>query len=217
VTTNTTWPEKSLSKSAGTIQKANTLVTSKAPHAVYGEINKVGFSRFVAYMKNNPSDVLTNESPGCIKNENCWLVQTASFKSGWNAGDVINIEFYDDRDQLLGETEWSLTHNAFDNTGTLDFDQVPQIYALEQNYPNPFNAETTICYSVPEYSRISLKIYNTKGQLIRKLVDNNQQPGKYKVIWDGKNETGLPVASGTYLYLMKSDNFRKVIKAVLLK
>jgi len=217
VTANTTWPEKSLLKPPGTLQKADILVTSKAPHAVYGEINKAGFSRFVAYMKNNPSDVLTNESPGCVLYKNHWLVQTASFKSGWEAGNVIMIEFYNYQNQLLGEKEWSLTHNAYDNTATLDFAQIPDNYSLEQNYPNPFNAETAICYSVPENSRISLKIFNTKGQLIRTLVDNNQQPGNYRVIWDGKNETGLPVASGTYLYLMKSGQFRKVIKAVLLK
>ncbi|MBN2413901.1 VCBS repeat-containing protein [candidate division KSB1 bacterium] len=217
VTENTTWPEKLFSKPAVTAKKTHCPVTSKAPHVVYGEIKHAGFFRFVAFLKKNPSDLLTDESPGCIKNEYYWIVQTANFKSGWNAGDIISIEFYDDQDQLLGKTEWPLTHNAYDYTGTFDLGTVPQAYSLEQNYPNPFNAETTIGFSLPGNSDISLKIYNTKGQLIRTLVDHNKPPGNYKVVWDGKNESGLPAASGTYLYVMKSNFFKKVLKAVLLK
>ena len=217
VTANTVWPEKSLSKPAGPAQKANVFATSKAPHAVYGEINQAGFSRFVAYMKHSPTDVLTNRSPGCVINGHHWVVQAAGFKNGWKTGDIMAIEFYDGKDQLLGKTEKSLTHNAYDNTGIFDAGQVPKTYSLEQNYPNPFNAETVISYTVPENSLLSLKIYNTRGQLIRTLADQNQPPGKYKVVWDGKNEAGVPVASGTYLCCMKSGRFRKVIKAVLLK
>jgi hypothetical protein len=77
---------------------------------------------------------------------------------------------------------------------------LPDNYALHQNYPNPFNPETVIKYNLPTDSKVTLKVFNILGQEIKKLVDENISAGYHEVIWDGTNNSNIPVASGTYLY-----------------
>ncbi len=81
-------------------------------------------------------------------------------------------------------------------------------FALEQNYPNPFNPQTIISYSIAETAPVSLQIYNSLGQEIRTLVKNQiRNPGKYQVIWDGRNNSGKKVSSGIYIYRLQVRNF----------
>jgi hypothetical protein len=93
----------------------------------------------------------------------------------------------------------------------------PQEYALEQNYPNPFNPETTIQYKIKETGHVTLQIFNTRGQVVRTLVDDVMQPGSYEKLWDGMDNQGIPAASGTYFYRMKTNGFDKYHKMQLLK
>lgn len=73
-------------------------------------------------------------------------------------------------------------------------------FNLEQNYPNPFNPSTTIRYTLPHPSRVSLKIYNILGQEVITLVDAPQLPGEKSVVWEGRDRHGRPVSSGMYFY-----------------
>ncbi|MEE9271087.1 MAG: M6 family metalloprotease domain-containing protein [Candidatus Krumholzibacteria bacterium] len=91
---------------------------------------------------------------------------------------------------------------------------------LRQNHPNPFNPTTTISYSIQVRGHVALRIYNAAGQLIRTLVNETQTPrsGGFNVVWDGRSNSGAPVASGVYLYkLTAASNFNAVKKLVLLK
>jgi hypothetical protein len=88
----------------------------------------------------------------------------------------------------------------------------PEEYQLHQNYPNPFNPSTVIEYSVPVSGYVTLNIYNVLGQLVQKLVNMEQNAGKYKVIFQAKN---LP--SGIYVYEIKTDNFRQSKKMMFIK
>jgi hypothetical protein len=90
-------------------------------------------------------------------------------------------------------------------------------YRLEQNYPNPFNPVTHISYYIPKTSRVDLMIYNLLGQRIRTLVHQVQNAGSYTVQWDGKNEFGIPVASGVYLYNLTAGKFKRSRKMMLLR
>jgi hypothetical protein len=94
---------------------------------------------------------------------------------------------------------------------------LPIEYALKQNYPNPFNPTTKILYSVPEESLISIKIYNTLGEGVTVLVNENKSAGSYEVMWNGKNHHGQRVTSGIYFYIMEADNFVQVRKMVYLQ
>ncbi|MCG2716623.1 MAG: T9SS type A sorting domain-containing protein [Candidatus Marinimicrobia bacterium] len=95
--------------------------------------------------------------------------------------------------------------------------ELPQAFELFQNYPNPFNAMTTIEYELPENVLIELSIYSLLGRKIYTLVDENQTAGRKKVQWAGEDDSGKPVCSGIYFYVMKSQYFHKVHKLILLK
>ncbi|MDZ7361781.1 MAG: cohesin domain-containing protein [candidate division KSB1 bacterium] len=97
---------------------------------------------------------------------------------------------------------------------------VPQDFSLSQNYPNPFNPETTISYTVPasaSKTRVTLRLYNTQGQLVRTLVDGEKVAGRYQVVWDGKNDAGAQVSSGVYFYTMRAGSYKATMKMIAVK
>jgi len=102
----------------------------------------------------------------------------------------------------------------FDNT------TIPQDFSLLQNYPNPFNPETTISYAVPASvgkTRVTLRIYNTQGQLVGTLVDGERAAGHYQVVWDGRNDAGVQVPSGVYFYALTAGSFKATMKMIAVK
>ena len=92
------------------------------------------------------------------------------------------------------------------------------------NYPNPFNPSgagrspsTTISFNIPETGDIKLEVFNIKGQKVKTLIDCYSAPGKYEVIWDGKDDNGKQVSSGVYFYKMKAGDYTSVRKMLLMK
>jgi photosystem II stability/assembly factor-like uncharacterized protein len=85
-------------------------------------------------------------------------------------------------------------------------------FNLQQNYPNPFNPKTIINYQLPKPGYILLRIYDVLGNEVATLVNEKQNPGKYKAEFDATN---LP--SGIYYYRITSDNFSLTRKMVLVK
>ncbi len=90
-------------------------------------------------------------------------------------------------------------------------------YSLSQNFPNPFNPTTTIKYDVPVQSRVIMNIYDGLGQLIKSLVNDIKEPGRYTVTWDGRNSDNQPAASGLYICRIEAGNFSAIRKMLLLK
>jgi hypothetical protein len=90
--------------------------------------------------------------------------------------------------------------------------EVPTSYGLNQNFPNPFNPSTTISYSIPKTSKVSLKVYDIKGQVVATLFDGNQNAGNYITQFDGSK-----LASGVYFFRLVSDNFSETKKMMLTK
>lgn len=88
----------------------------------------------------------------------------------------------------------------------------PSVFALHQNYPNPFNPSTTIGFSVPTASRVSLKVYNLLGEAVATLADGQYAPGTHTVQW---NATGF--SSGVYFYKLETGNFTQTRKLLLAK
>jgi hypothetical protein len=94
----------------------------------------------------------------------------------------------------------------------------PEAFALANNYPNPFNPATTIKYALPEASSVKLEIYNVVGQVVRTLVADHQNAGRYVVQWDAANDSGHSLSSGIYFYrLQAGGEFLEVKKMLLLK
>jgi hypothetical protein len=94
----------------------------------------------------------------------------------------------------------------------------PSDYVLKQNYPNPFNPTTNIEFYLPVRKQISLTIYNALGQKVRTLINNEVvDPGNHMRSWDSKNEAGVKVASGMYIYELRYGNFSQQKRMTLLK
>ena len=85
-------------------------------------------------------------------------------------------------------------------------------FELLQNYPNPFNPRTILNYELPIANHVELSIYNVLGQKVAVLVSETQQVGKYTVEWDASQ-----FSSGVYYYMIKTDNFRKVKRMILIR
>ncbi len=90
--------------------------------------------------------------------------------------------------------------------------EVPAKYNLSQNYPNPFNPSTTISYDLPLRSHVSLAVYNTLGQQLVQLVNEEVEAGRHEVKFDA---TGL--SSGVYFYRLQAGSVVVTKKMSLLK
>ena len=96
--------------------------------------------------------------------------------------------------------------------------KVVREFKLNQNYPNPFNPTTTISFSLPEASRVTLAVYNVLGQKVRTLINNQlATAGLHAKQWDGRDDAGRQVASGIYFYKLEAGNFSSIKKMVLMK
>ena len=114
--------------------------------------------------------------------------------------------------------ESQIVMEVFANQLTVDDPILAPVNSVGNNYPNPFNPNTTISYSVKENSLVRILVYNTKGQLVKTLVDEEKVPGNHSVQWNGVDHRGRNVASGVYFYMVSiGDDFRKTQKMMLLK
>lgn len=94
----------------------------------------------------------------------------------------------------------------------------PSDYNLAQNFPNPFNPATTIRFSLPNAGKVTLKVYNLKGEEVVTLLENDQKnAGNHLVIWDGRGKNGQPVSSGIYVYRLVAGKFSTTRKMAFLK
>jgi lysophospholipase L1-like esterase len=91
-------------------------------------------------------------------------------------------------------------------------DRTPESYELGPNYPNPFNPSTTITYALPSQSHATLSVFNTLGQKVAELVNEEKESGIYDVRF---NASGL--ASGVYLYRLQAGTYSETKKLVLTK
>jgi hypothetical protein len=94
--------------------------------------------------------------------------------------------------------------------------EVPKGYQLGQNYPNPFNPSTVIGYSLPAGGHVTLKVYNTLGNELLTLVDEEKPAGSFEVTFDASPARG-GLASGVYYYRLTSGGFTATRKLMVLK
>jgi hypothetical protein len=101
---------------------------------------------------------------------------------------------------------------------TENFRDVPEAFALLPATPNPFNPRTDLRFDLPEPARISLKIYDATGKLVRSLAEDEQRTaGRHVLTWDGRNDVGRTQASGVYLFRLEAEGRNATGKMVLLK
>ncbi|MBM4160896.1 MAG: T9SS type A sorting domain-containing protein [Ignavibacteria bacterium] len=119
-----------------------------------------------------------------------------------------------DDDQI--ETSFKVTV-----TGTTDIEETPIIpteFSLAQNYPNPFNPSTTIRFGLPKEAPVTLEIYNLLGMKVRTLMTGDRMSAAfYNISWDGKDDSGVSLPSGIYIYRIVADKFVSSKKMTLVK
>jgi hypothetical protein len=102
---------------------------------------------------------------------------------------------------------------------------LPRAFMLSQNYPNPFNPRTKITYRVSadpaggdeEGIDVRIDVFDIHGRRVKTLVDRKMEPGSHTTMWDGRNERGVAVSSGSYLYRIKAGEATFTRKMLLLK
>lgn len=91
-------------------------------------------------------------------------------------------------------------------------DNMPGAFSLDQNYPNPFNPRTTISFTIPDESYVTLSVYNIVGERVATLVSDVVTPGKHTATWSGKT-----FASGVYIYRLETNTFSDTKRMLLVK
>ncbi len=105
-----------------------------------------------------------------------------------------------------------------DNVTAIEEAQIiPDKFEVSQNYPNPFNPSTMIKYGIPESQFVTLKIYNMLGQEVTTLVNNEVEAGVHNISWNGLDDSGSKVSTGTYIYRVVAGNSILTKKMILLK
>lgn len=138
-------------------------------------------------------------------------------------GNVYVVGHFDgtatfDDTTIFGAGGWDFFVAKVAGGGEIGIDNhTPTEFELAQNYPNPFNPSTALRYAIPKNSKVSLKVYNELGQLVRTLVEQNQSAGHHEIVWDGTSDLGANVSSGIYIVRLENSGASTSRKIMLLK
>ena len=133
-----------------------------------------------------------------------------------NRNDIIYYDYQGNRNPFIDHPEFAA---LVWNVSSIQNNVITPDTIILTNYPNPFNPSTTINFGVTQSSAFAtLEIYNIKGQRV-KTFSNHQitQSPNHQIVWDGRDENNIPVASGTYIYQFRTKDFQKSAKMLLLK
>jgi photosystem II stability/assembly factor-like uncharacterized protein len=210
-----------LDESSLLISAANGLVYKLTDFTI--PVNLVSFS---AEVINN--DVLLSWKTATETNNSGFEIQrkltsaknweTISFVKG--AGSSTEIKEYNYSDMGLNPGKYIYRLKQIDYDGTINYSnqievnviELPLTISLEQNYPNPFNPSTTIKFSIPSKTFVTLKIYDALGKEIITLINEELNAGIYNATWNAEN-----LSSGVYIYSLKAGDVKLVKKMNLIK
>ncbi len=132
--------------------------------------------------------------------------QSYSYTDDLSSNEVSGLVFY-----RLKQIDFDGTA-AYSDEIEIDLYSSPDNFYLSQNYPNPFNPSTTISYSIPEYSNVSLKVFDILGNEIETLVNEEKPGGQYEAKWNAEGLTG-----GVYFYQFRAGSYSETKKMLLIK
>ncbi len=107
-------------------------------------------------------------------------------------------------------SEFSFTLGPESTSG----DNEPEVTVMYQNYPNPFNPETKVKFGIRYDSKVEILIYNTRGQLVKRLCEDNLEAGFHSIRWDGRDEFAKPVSSGIYFCTFRAVSDQETVKDI---
>jgi len=140
-------------------------------------------------------------------------------------GDAVAVDVRDHYAYVANSSEGIIVLEFYGETGIGGNDgeifRPPKSWVLSQNYPNPFNPSTSISFDVPDTrasaQHVSLTVYDIRGRRAKALVDSSLEPGIHKVYWDGRDDQGVQVSSGVYLYVLRAGDETFTRKMIALK
>ncbi len=220
VSCNVGWPEPNGSGNLGidlltdsTIGAAAGIVSSSRPAWISGDwLSSPGGAESICY-EFNRYGVGEGEPLGdALYDAKYYCNQNYAWAHYGEFINLFNFELYGDPSMLRGGvlTAVESQHPSPTRTSPL----------LLQNHPNPFNPVTEITYVVPAGSTpspVRLDVFDATGRMVRGLVDSEQEPGSYRVTWDGTNHDGVPVASGVYFCRITWNDKSETKRMVLLQ
>ncbi len=178
----------------------------------YYELGLIGMARAISFRTESEC-----WSPVPIPESLILSTDTANTWTFYNAPDnarIYNLVFTDSlTGYAVGEEGVILKYKyPIVNSAVSKENMIVSEYILEQNYPNPFNPATTINYSVPKESIITIKIFDLLGNEIEILIDEDHSAGRYSINWDASQLT-----SGIYYYQLEANDFKNTKKMILLR
>jgi hypothetical protein len=133
-----------------------------------------------------------------------------------DAGVVFDVEetLALEADVAKGTVHQPVVLNALEGVEITD---TPRVFTLYQNAPNPFNPTTTIRFDLPRAVRVTLRVYDAKGELVATILDGNMTEGRKAIAWAATNDRGSTVASGIYFYRLVAGEFVQTRKMVIMR
>ena len=186
---------------------------------VYNSFNAIVPERILRHPLGSRGDL----GFGAVWTDGIW---TAEFSRDLANGNDDDVQFDINNQYPFGVAQFDNSRHGYQHRTstmkTLRFDisvgvdneknELPSSYTLSQNYPNPFNPTTTISYSIPQNSRVELKVYDMLGNEITTLVNKPQTTGTYRTVFDASD-----LSSGVYFYKITAGKFVATKKLLLLK
>ncbi|HSD62629.1 MAG TPA: S8/S53 family peptidase, partial [Ignavibacteriaceae bacterium] len=185
----------------------------------------VEMTSFTAYLVND--EVVINWSTATETNNRGYEIERKSYgQTTWEkigyiegSGTTTESKAYSFKDDCVNTGTYSYRLKQFDFDGTVSYSReitlnvkLPLEYSLLQNYPNPFNPSTKIKYSVPENSNVKISVFNTLGEKVAELVNQQKNAGTYEVDFNAAN-----LSSGLYFYRLEAGNKVFTKKMMLIK
>jgi hypothetical protein len=125
-----------------------------------------------------------------------------------------------DHTSLRANVDYILSNHfsePYNPTTAIDQVTLPSRPVLGANYPNPFNPQTVIPMALPVTGRVDLAVYDAAGRRVRTLISGVVAAGEQKVTWDGRNDAGRALASGTYFARLRTAGVNEVRPLVLVR
>ena len=161
--------------------------------------------------KNDSVQTSNDKLGNCYKFSHLVPCVDAGRINEWFAAGIGRVAFYDE--SIAGIREFTLAYtNVVTRVESNNNARLVSNYKLAQNYPNPFNPSTTISYSIPKESLVTLKVYDVLGRELQTLVAGEKPAGKYKILFEANK-----YSSGIYFYVMHAGDFIETKKLILLK
>ncbi len=130
---------------------------------------------------------------------------------------TIELNLLDKNKTLVVDGQVKINSNNSKDMTTVELTQIPTEFSLEQNYPNPFNPSTTIAYNVGKESNVNIQIFNILGKKVRTLVNDKKIAGNYNVKFNGLNDNGKILPTGTYIYRISAGSYNETKMMAFIK